>query len=244
MPAPKIPWNKDRRVGSRTPFTPDQVRAIQAHLVHEDNWRDLSLFMVGIDTFLRGCDLVALSVEDVTFANGEVRDQFTVAQKKSRRKKPKSLWQRMFAGRTEPERTTGAAVRVALSAETRFVTAEWIRQSGKHRGDFLFTRFKGIDGAAPHITTDTFRKLVKSWAEAIGLDPADYSGHSLRSTRIEPLLAACGKDDRIGSIVLGHADRRSVEHYRAQQDVSEALKLAASINFFLPLSDLKKRRRR
>lgn len=243
MHSAKIPWNKDRRVGSRTPFKPDEIRAIQAHLAEAGNWRDLSLFMVGIDTFLRGCDLVALSVAAVTFANGDVRSQLTVTQRKSR-KKPQSLWQRILTGNGEPQRTTGAPVRVALSAETRFVIAEWIRESGKSRSDHLFTRFKGRDGATPHITTDTFRKLVKSWAEVIGLDPADYSGHSLRSSRIEPLLQACGKDDRIGSIVLGHADRRSVEHYRAQQDVAMALRLAASINFFLPLSELKKRRRR
>jgi integrase len=194
--------------------------------------------MVAIDTFLRGCDLVALKVEQVAFANGTVREQFTVTQKKTRRKKPRTMWQRWFSP-GETELTTGKAVRVALSPQTRFVIEYWIAQSGKKSGDFLFTRFKGMEGQQPHITTDTFRKLVKQWVSAIGLDGADYSGHSLRSSRIDPLLEACGYANRIGQRLLVHSDTRSIDHYRKQKEVSEALELSVSINFFHDIKVMK-----
>lgn len=194
--------------------------------------------MVAIDTFLRGSDLVALKVEDISFSNGNVRSQFTVTQKKTRRRKPRTVWQRLFSD-GKIERTTGKAVRVALTEQTQFAVSQWLTQSGKKHGDFLFTRAKGPEGQLPHITTDTFRKLVKQWVSAIGLDPVDYSGHSLRSSRIDPLLEACGNDNRIGQLLLGHSDTRSIDHYRKQKDVREALELSVSINFFHNIKVLK-----
>ena len=238
MKSKKPAWNKGRRVGSRTPLLPNQIRAIQSKLAQKSDWRDLSLFMIAIDTYLRGCDLVSLTVADVTFANGSIRNQFVVTQKKTRRRKPRTIWQRLFSSETV-ERTTGKAVRVALSSQTRYVLEQWFAQSGKQRGDYLFTRTKGPAGQQPHITTDTFRKLVKQWVSAIGLDGADYSGHSLRSSRIDPLLEACGNDNRIGQLLLGHSDTRSIDHYRKQKEVREALELSVSINFFHSIKTLK-----
>lgn len=241
----KVAHNKGCRDGGKSPFRPVDVQAIQEYLARKNQWRDLCLFMIGIDTYLRSCDLVSLSVEKVTFSSGSVRDEFTVIQKKSRRKKPKGFWKRILYPMQEPEITAGKPVRVALSPETRFVTAEWIRQSGKARGDYLFTRLKGTGGAKPHITEGSLRDLIKDWVDAIGLPKEDFSGHSLRKTRIDPLLEACralGKDDRVGTILLGHSDGRSIDHYKKQQEVSEALRISASINFHLSLEELKKRR--
>ena len=58
-------WNKGRIVGQKRPLLPKQVWAIRARLELANNLRDLALFNVAIDSKLRGCDLVRLSVVDL-----------------------------------------------------------------------------------------------------------------------------------------------------------------------------------
>lgn len=58
-------WNKGRIIGQKRPLLPKQVWAIRARLELAGNMRDLALFNVAIDSKLRGCDLVRLSVKDL-----------------------------------------------------------------------------------------------------------------------------------------------------------------------------------
>ena len=58
-------WNKGRIIGQKRPLLPKQVWAIRARLELANNLRDLVLFNVAIDSKLRGCDLVRLSVVDL-----------------------------------------------------------------------------------------------------------------------------------------------------------------------------------
>ena len=241
MKQKKRPWNKGVRYGPRAEWKPPEVQSIQKYLAKQPKWRNLCIFMVGIDSYLRICDLVSISVADVTFANGNVRKRLSIPQKKSRRRKRKSFWKLLFFWE-RPELTTGAPAHVILSEQTRYVLKVWIEQSGKTRRDYLFTPFKGKEGKHPHITTDGLRKQIKRWVEAVGLNPEEYSGHSLRKSRVPALLEeskARGKDKRVGTIALGHKDPRSIDHYEKEQDVNEALEISASINFFVPLSKLK-----
>lgn len=53
----KVAHNKGRRDGGKSPFRPVDVQAIQEYLARKNQWRDLCLFMIGIDTYLRSCDL-------------------------------------------------------------------------------------------------------------------------------------------------------------------------------------------
>jgi len=73
-----------------------------------------------IDTMLRGVDLLALTVTDVTNHEGQIRDEFMVRQKK-----------------------TGKGTLVSLTSYTQKVLAHWIDVSHKLPWSLLFTRLRG-----------------------------------------------------------------------------------------------------
>jgi hypothetical protein len=76
------PWNKGKLIGARPPLRPKHVWAIRTRLLLEGRIRDLALFNLAIDSKLRGCDVVAVKVEDVA-PNGYTMDRATVRQKKT-----------------------------------------------------------------------------------------------------------------------------------------------------------------
>ena len=80
----RTPWNKGKLIGARPPLRPKHVWAIRTRLLLEGRIRDLALFNLAIDSRLRGCDVVAVKVEDVA-PNGYTMDRATVRQKKTGR---------------------------------------------------------------------------------------------------------------------------------------------------------------
>jgi hypothetical protein len=75
------PWNKGKLIGARPPLRPKHVWSIRTRLLLEGRIRDLALFNLAIDSKLRGCDVVAVKVEDLA-PNGYTMDRATVRQKK------------------------------------------------------------------------------------------------------------------------------------------------------------------
>src|SRR6266849_748377 len=59
------PWNKGKLVGAKPPLRPKHVWSIRTKLQVADRKRDLAMFNLAIDSKLRGCDVVALKVEDI-----------------------------------------------------------------------------------------------------------------------------------------------------------------------------------
>lgn len=59
------PWNKAKVTGAKPPLRPKHVWSIRTKLQMADRKRDLALFNLAIDSKLRGCDVVALKVEDI-----------------------------------------------------------------------------------------------------------------------------------------------------------------------------------
>ena len=53
------PWNKGKIVGQKAPFKLKDIWALRVRLQMESRVRELALFNLGIDSKLRGCDLVA-----------------------------------------------------------------------------------------------------------------------------------------------------------------------------------------
>ena len=87
MPQPlpsTAPWNKGRLIGQKRPLKPKDVWAIRARLQLEGRKRDLALFNLAIDSKLRGCDLVRLTLEDIC-VGGRARERGTIVQKKTGR---------------------------------------------------------------------------------------------------------------------------------------------------------------
>ena len=82
--ARRTAWNKGKLIGAKPPLRPNQVWSIRTRLLIERRARDLALFNLAIDSKLRGCDVVALRVENVA-PNGYAVDRATVRQKKTGR---------------------------------------------------------------------------------------------------------------------------------------------------------------
>jgi hypothetical protein len=78
------PWNKGKLIGAKPPLRPKHVWSIRTRLMVEGRTRDLALFNLATDSKLRGCDVVALKVEDVA-PNGYAIDRAIVRQKKTGR---------------------------------------------------------------------------------------------------------------------------------------------------------------
>jgi integrase len=111
----RTPWNKGKLIGARPPLRPKHVWSIRTRLLLEGRIRDLALFNLAIDSKLRGCDVVAVKVEDVA-PNGYTMDRATVRQKK-----------------------TGRSVKFELTDQTRQAIDDYLKATGKKPGEFLFT---------------------------------------------------------------------------------------------------------
>src|SRR5437899_7053665 len=108
------PWNKGKFTGAKPPLRAKHVWSIRTRLQVGGRTRDLAMFNLAIDSKLRGCDVVALKVEDVA-PNGYSVDRATVRQKK-----------------------TGRPVRFELTEQTRQAVDDYIRVADKKPGEFLF----------------------------------------------------------------------------------------------------------
>lgn len=75
-------WTKGRIIGQKRPLLPKQVWGIRARLELAGYLRDLALFNVAIDSRLRGCDLVKLTVADLV-KDDRVRARVSVIQSKN-----------------------------------------------------------------------------------------------------------------------------------------------------------------
>jgi hypothetical protein len=63
--AKRVPWNKGKLTGAKPPLRPKHVWSIRTKLQIEGRARDLAIFNLAICSKLRGCDVVAIRVEDV-----------------------------------------------------------------------------------------------------------------------------------------------------------------------------------
>jgi integrase len=185
VPAPKrVPWNKWKLTGAKPPLRPKHVWSIRTKLQIESRARDLAIFNLAIDSKLRGCDVVAIRVEDV--AGGNTADRATVRQKKN-----------------------GRPVRFELSEQTRQAVDDYLRAAGKQPGEFLFT---GHRGPARSMTTRQYAPLVSEWIGSVGLDPRLFGTHSLRRTKATLIYRRTG-NLRAVQLLLGHTKIESTVRY-------------------------------
>jgi integrase len=155
--APKtIARNKGKLIGAKPPLRPKHVWSIRTKLQIQGRTRDLAMFNMAIDSKLRGCDVVALKVEDIA-PHGYAVDRATVRQKK-----------------------TGLPVRFEVTEHTRQAVDDYVRAADRRPGDFLFGR---RSGGGQGITTRQYARLVSGWIASVGLDPYRFGTHSLRRTK-------------------------------------------------------------
>jgi len=167
----------------------------------EGRARDLAMFNLAIDSKLRGCDVVAIRVEDVA-AGGYTADRATVRQKK-----------------------TGRPVRFELSEQTHQAVDDYLKASGKRPGDFLFTGRCDPDRS---MTTRQYARLVSEWIGSVGLDPRLFGTHSLRRTKATLIYRRTGNLSAV-QLLLGHTKIESAVRYLGIE-VDDALATAEQVD--------------
>jgi integrase len=141
------------------------------------------MFNLAIDSKLRGCDVVAIRVQDIA-AGGYTADRATVRQKKTRQ-----------------------PVRFELSEHTRQAVDDYLKVTNKRPGEFLFTGRRDLNRS---MTTRQYARLASDWIGSVGLDPKLFGTHSLRRTKSYPDLPA---DGRAVQLLLGHTKIESTVRY-------------------------------
>jgi len=191
------PWNKGKLVGQKVPLKLREIWAIRVRLQVFSRTRELALFDLGIDSKLRACDLLKLRVRDVCHGERVAARAIVVQQKTSR------------------------PVQFEITDATRTALADWIRLLDLASDDFLFP---SRVHASPHLSTRQYARIVDSWVEEIGLDPAAYGTHSIRRTK-PSLIYRRTKNLRAVQLLLGHTKLESTVRYLGIE-VEDALELA------------------
>jgi integrase len=195
----RIPWNKGKLIGPRPPLRQKHVWAIRTRLQIERQVRELALFNLAIDSKLRGCDLVALRVDDVA-RNGHAIERTSVRQRK-----------------------TGRPVRFKLTEQTRQAIDDYLTNTGKKPGEYLFNGRRHKES----MTTRQYARLLADWLVGIGLDPHVYGTHSLRRTKATLIYRRTG-NLRAVQLLLGHTKIESTVRYLGI-DIDDALAISEQV---------------
>jgi integrase len=194
-------WNKGKLIGAKPPLRPKHVWSIRTKLQVEGRTRDLAMFNLAIDSKLRGCDVVALKVEDIA-PSGYAIDRATVRQKK-----------------------TGQPVKFELTEQTRQAVDDYLRGANRKPAEFLFS---GRGGPGRCMTTRQYARLVSKWIAGVGLDPSRFGTHSLRRTKATLIYRRTG-NLRAVQLLLGHTKIESTVRYLGI-DVDDALAIAEQVD--------------
>jgi integrase len=179
--------------GQKAPFTVEDVEKIRASRVLAKALRDRALFELSLSSALRSCDLLALTVADVTDGTGGVLEQARTRQRK-----------------------TGKPVRFNISERAREALKAHIEAAGLAPADHLFTAARRH--AKRPLTSQAFKMLVRSWADAAGYtDTARFAGHTTRRT---PAVHVYNRTRDVAAVskALGHSSLRHTADYLGVSD--------------------------
>lgn len=146
------PWNKGKIVGQKAPFKVKDIWALRVRLQMEHRIRELALFNLGIDSKLRGCDLVALKVRDVCHGD-QLATRAIVMQHKTQR-----------------------PVQFEITSTTQDALQAWIKHAGLKYDSFLFP--SQIHNS-PHLGTRQCARILGHWVEELGLGRHSCGTHSM-----------------------------------------------------------------
>ena len=201
VPSKRVPWNKGKLIGAKPPLRPKHVWSIRTKLQIADRKRDLAMFNLAIDSKLRGCDIVALKVEDIA-PHGYAIERATVRQKK-----------------------TSRPVRFEITEQTRQAVDDYLSVANRKRGDFLFAAQRQSGRA---LSIRQYARLVGDWINDIGLDQCLFGTHSLRRTKATLIYRRTG-NLRAVQLLLGHTKIESTVRYLGIE-VDDALAIAEQID--------------
>ena len=181
----------------KAPALTDDIRAMVS--VTDDGMiglRDRALALLGFAGAFRRSELVALDIEDCTFA----KDGLTVALRRSKTDQDGQGRKIGIPYGSNPD-TCPVRTLQAWIEHTRISAGPLFRAMNRH-GRIQEVRLSGIDVA----------RIVKKLATRAGLDPAKYAGHSLRAGHATS-AAIAGASERSIMNQTGHRSVQMVRRY-------------------------------
>ena len=154
-----------RKTQKKAPADADVLKAMLATIegMGLRALRDRAALALGMASAMRRSELVAIRIEDIAFEKAGLR---------------------IFVPRSKGDQAgEGATIAIPNGRSIRPVTLlkHWLHHAGHSEGP-LFRRLTRSDTLTDDPMTDkSIARLVKATAAAAGLDPAIYSGHSLRA---------------------------------------------------------------
>lgn len=169
--------------------------------------RDAAVIALGFAGALRRSEICGLRVEDVEFLDGRRREggiYLHIRHSKTDR-----------CGR-------GQVIAIPEGSFIRPVARlrEWLALSGAQNGPLFQTLWRGGRPRGRPLHPTDIARLVKRCVNAIGLDPADYSGHSLRSGFVTSAAVHAARLDKIMEVTR-HASAGMLMRYIRQANAFE-----------------------
>ena len=212
-----------RGLGRHSDARPRQVKALSEHevatvlaecdrlAVQEKQraiaTRDAAVIAVGFGGALRRSEICQLQMVDVEFVPSA--------------DDPVGMYLHIRRSKTDQY---GAGQAVAVPGGTRIRPAErlqrWLALSGERDGPLFQTLWRGGQPRGRPLHPTDVARLVKRHVEAVGLDPADYSGHSLRAGFVTSAAAHSARLDKIMEVTR-HRSPAMVLRYIRQADAFE-----------------------
>lgn len=202
-----IRLEKLSRVDQKAPSTDD----IMVQMVEEIDTgtllglRDRALLLLGFSGAFRRSELVAVKLEDIKFRD-EGMDVYI----------PKSKTDQEGKGETKP------ILKGLHHCPVRAVK-DWINAANLEEG-YLFRRINPKkhdqimpshgDPNKPEITDQVVAFVVKKYTALLGLDPADYAGHSLRSGFVTSALEHGATFEKVTNVTKQKDLKTVMRYYR------------------------------
>jgi integrase len=162
--------------GVKRPFKLEEIWRIRTRLEIQNNLMQLALLNLAIDCKLRSCDLLSLKVRDVA-TQEQIYERVQWTQRK-----------------------TGIDVQFEITPRTQQSLSRWIHSVPLVASDYIFQSSRR---RSQSISYSYYRKIIKSWAEQLGLDSDLYGTHTMRRTKAT-LVYARTKNLRAVQLLLGH----------------------------------------
>jgi integrase len=159
----------------KKPFTARQIQSLRK-IVAGNALHEL-LLNLGVDLMLRSSDLLTLRVSDLV-AQDIPRSEVQVKQKKTGHK----------------------TMLLPLSEQSRRLIGKHL--ADRNSEDWVFAGQKSHYTGRP-ISGIQYSRIVKGWCEALGVDAAHYSTHSLRKTK-SSFIYSKTKNVEVCRRLLGH----------------------------------------
>ena len=159
------------------------------------------MFNLAIDSKLRGCDLVALRLDDIA-PNGYALDRATIRQKK-----------------------TGRPVQFEITDQTRQSIDAYLKAASDNLDVYLFP---GRGRACVHLSARQYARLLNQWLVSINLDPLKYGTHSIRRTKATLIYRKTG-NLRAVQLLLGHSKIESTVRYLGVE-IDDAIEIAEKVD--------------